>query len=481
MSLDTSMFLAILPQILLLVLGTVVLVVGLILPKDRRAPLGWVTAVGMGLIILFSIPGIPGNESAQVWGGMLRHDWLGYSFAMLFIFGAGVTAMLAMDVPRLGSRLEFYLLLIASTLGMTFMAYAADLVMLYVAIETTAIPLYILAGFLVKDEKSPESGFKYFLFGAMTSAIMLYGFSLIYGFTGTTDIYQIGETVQVGSQPVGIMVATLMLVLIGFAFKISVVPLQFWAPDVYEGAPTPVAGFLSTASKAAGFAVLVRFLLAVDPNMVTYWGAILAAIAVATMTLGNLIALAQKNIKRLLAYSSIAHAGYVMIGVVAVSELGVTSVVFYLLAYLLTNLAAFGIVTVYGKAVGSDDLTAYYGLSRRSPWLALGMLVAFLSLAGMPPLVGFVAKVFVFAAAVNADLIWLAVVGILNSIIGLYYYMTVLKYVYLYRSEDDDKPVPVTRAFKLALVVLSVAIILAGVVIGPWFEWANQAATALLF
>jgi NADH-quinone oxidoreductase subunit N len=475
------MFLAILPHTLLLVLGAVVLAVGLMLPHEQRHNLGWVTAVGMGLIILFSLLGIPEDTPELVWGGMLRHDWLGYTFTLLFIFGAGITALLALDFPKLGGRVEFYLLMIASTLGMAFMASAADLVMLYVAIETTSIPLYILAGFFVKEAKSPESGFKYLLFGAMTSAIMLYGFSLLYGFAGTTDIYQIAQSVRGGSLPIATLVATLMLVLIGFAFKISVVPLHFWAPDVYEGAPTPVAGFLSTASKAAGFAVLVRFLLAVDPNMVTQWGALLAAIAVATMTLGNLIALAQKNIKRLLAYSSIAHAGYVLIGVVAVSELGVTSVVFYLIAYLLTNLAAFGVVAVFGRAVGSDDLTAYYGMSRRSPWLALGMMVAFLSLAGMPPLGGFVAKVFVFAAAIDANLIWLAVVGVLNSIIGLYYYLTVLKYVYLYRSDDDDKPVPVTGSFKFALVVLTLAIILVGSLFAPWFDWASQAAAAMAF
>lgn len=481
MSLDASMFLAILPQILLLVLGAVVLIVGLILPRQQRRNLGWVTAVGMGLILFFSLFAIPGENPELVWGGMLRYDWLGYSFAMLFVFGAGVTALLAMDVDQLGDRIEFYLLMIASTLGMVFMASAADLVMLYVAIETTSIPLYVLAGFLVKNELSPEAGFKYFLFGAMTSAIMLYGFSLLFGFSGTTNIYAIAQSVSQGSLPLLTLIATLMLILVGFAFKISAVPLHFWAPDVYTGAPTPVAGFLSTASKAAGFAVLVRFLMGVDPTMITRWGAVLAAIAVATMTLGNLIALAQKNIKRLLAYSSVAHAGYVLIGVVAVSELGMTSVVFYLIAYLLTNLAAFGIVTVFGRAVGSDDLTAYYGLSRRSPWLALGMMVAFLSLAGMPPLVGFVAKVFVFAAAVNANLIWLAVIGVLNSIVGLYYYLTVLKYVYLYRSDDDDKPVPVTGAFKLALVVLTLAIILVGTMFGPWFNWASQAAAAMIF
>lgn len=479
MSLDASMFLAILPHTLLLVLGAVVLAVGLMLPHEQRHNLGWVTAVGMGLIILFSLLGIPEDTPELVWGGMLRHDWLGYTFTLLFIFGAGITALLALDFPKLGGRVEFYLLMIASTLGMAFMASAADLVMLYVAIETTSIPLYILAGFFVKEAKSPESGFKYLLFGAMTSAIMLYGFSLLYGFAGTTDIYQIAQSVRGGSLPIATLVATLMLVLIGFAFKISVVPLHFWAPDVYEGAPTPVAGFLSTASKAAGFAVLVRFLLAVDPNMVTQWGALLAAIAVATMTLGNLIALAQKNIKRLLAYSSIAHAGYALIGVAVASQLGVTSVTYYMIAYLATNLAAFAVVGIYGRIAGSDEISAYAGLSRRSPGLALVMMVAFLSLAGMPPFGGFVAKVFVFAAAVDAGLIWLAVVGVINSIIGLYYYLTVLKIVYLYRSEGDEVPLEVSRSSWFALGLLVFAILLIGTVFAPWFNWASQSALAM--
>jgi len=481
MSLDASMFLPILPEILLFVLAAVVLGVGLALPEEKRHILGWVTAVGAGLVILFSLAGIPGIEPNQVWGGQIRHDWMGYTFKMLFVFGAGITALFAMDYKKLGNRLEFYVLMLASTIGMAFMASAADLVMLYVAIETTSIPLYVLAGFIITDDKSTESGFKYLLFGVMTSTIMLYGFSLLYGFSGTTNIYQIAENVSHGGLPVPVMVGTLLLVLVGFAFKISGVPMHFWAPDVYEGAPTPVAGFLSTASKAAGFAVLIRFLFAVypDPEMSFRWGAILAAISVATMTLGNLIALAQKNIKRLLAYSSIAHAGYALIGLVALSSLGITSTVFYLIAYLATNLAAFGVVALYGRAVGSDELTAYNGLSRRSPGLALVMMVAFLSLAGMPPLGGFVVKVFVFAAAVEANMIWLAVIGFLNSIIGVYYYMTVLKYIYLYRSDDDDKPVIMPAPYKVALVVLTFFIILIGTVFGPWYGWASQAAAAM--
>ena len=477
MSLDASMFLPILPEILLLVLGTVVLAVGLILPQDKRRYLGWVTAVGAGLVILFSLPGLPGEQAGEVWGGQIRHDWMAYTFKMMFIFGAGITALFAMDYKGLGERVEFYILMIASTIGMSFMASAADLVMLYVAIETTSIPLYVLAGFFIRDEKSTESGFKYLLFGVLTSSVMLYGFSLLFGFSGTTDMYQIAQNLAAGGVSLPLVLGSLFLVLLGFAFKISGVPFHFWAPDVYEGAPTPVAGFLSTASKAAGFAVLVRFLMAVFPDLAGDWRVFLSAMAVVTMTVGNLIALAQRNIKRLLAYSSIAHAGYVLIGVVSAQPLGATSVVFYLIAYLLTNLAAFGIVTVYGRIAGSDDVTAYYGLSRRSPYLALAMLVAFLSLAGMPPFGGFVAKVFVFAAAINTPgLLWLAVVGVLNSIIGLYYYLTVLKYVYLYRSDEDEKPVPVTRSLKLALAVLTFMILFVGAFFGPWFNWASQAA-----
>ncbi len=477
MLLNIEQFYPILPEILLLILGLVVLALDLALPKGSHRSLGWVTAVGMGMVILLSLPARPGTDPQLAWGGMISYDWLSFTFKMLFIFGAGVTALLAMDYKELGERGEFYVLMIASTIGMCFMASATDLVMVYLAIETVSIPMYILAGFFVRDPKSTESGFKYLLFGAMTSAIMLYGFSLLYGISGTTNMLSIIQNVTQG-QTEGILpvyIGSFVLVLVGFAFKISAVPFHFWAPDVYEGAPTPVAGFLSTASKAAGFAVLIRFFLFVFPA--DLWTPILAAISVATMTLGNLVALTQHNIKRMLAYSSIAHAGYALIGVVSVSALGLVSVVYYLLAYLITNLAAFGVVAHYGKVVESDELTAYHGMSRRSPGLALALMVALLSLAGMPPLAGFVAKVFVFMSAVqNPKWIWLAVVGVLNSIVGLYYYLTVLKYVYLYRAEGDDQPVPLARSFKVAIVILVVGIILVGTVFSPWFDWAKTAA-----
>lgn len=477
-NLEPVMFMAILPEILLVVLGGLVLIVDLLLPSIRRRALGWLTAGGLVVILAVTLAiARPGTESIELWGGMIRSDWLAFVFKILFLFGAAITVLFSMELEHLGKRGEYYLLLLAATLGMCFMVSAGDLILLYLAIETTSLPLYILAGFLTRDAKSTEAGFKYLFFGAMTSAVMLYGFSLLYGFAGTTNIYMLFESIQQGQAPIGILIGTLTLILVGFGFKISAVPFHFWAPDVYEGAPTPVTGFLSTASKAAGFAVLVRVLLvAFPPPAMEYWTGAIAMIAVATMTLGNALALAQRNIKRMLAYSSIAHAGYALIGFVAVSPLGLTGVVFYLMAYLLTNLAAFGVVVAFWKVTGSDEIASYAGLSRRSPVLAFTMLIAFLSLAGMPPLGGFISKVIVFAAAVEADMVWLAVVGVLNSIVGLYYYLTVLKVVYLYRSEDESKPLVITRPYAIALGVLTLGIVLIGTLFAPWVNWSNTAA-----
>jgi len=477
---DPGMLLAILPEISLVALGIILLFVELLLPRDRHNVLGWIASLGLLFTIGISLAiGRPSEEPRLLWGGMIRQDWLGFIFKMMILFSAAVTALLVMELEGLGWRGETYLLMLASTVGMCLMASAADLIMLYLAIETTSIPLYVLSGFLTGDDKSAEAGFKYLLFGAMVSAVMLYGFSLLYGFSGTTSVYELASLAYQNNLSALVLFGALMLVLVGFAFKISAVPLHFWAPDVYEGAPTPIAGFLSTASKAAGFAVLVRVLLTAFPVISPFWGAILAALATATMTLGNVLALTQKNIKRLLAYSSIAHAGYTLIGVVAISTLGVTSVIFYLVAYIITNLLAFGVVTTIGRVTGSDDLASYAGLNRRSPGLALILLVAMLSLAGMPPFAGFVVKFAIFASAVESNLIWLAVVGVLNSIVGLYYYLIVLKVVYLYRSEDENKPLPIPRSYTIALAVLAVGIVLIGTVFAPWFSLSNAAAASL--
>ncbi|MEP7133288.1 MAG: NADH-quinone oxidoreductase subunit N [Chloroflexota bacterium] len=478
----STTFASILPEILILVLGMLVLIVEPFWKEEKRRNVGWLTAGGLLAIMVISfLFGQPGAPTSTL-GGMIRFDWLGFFFKMLFMFAAAATALLLMDNEKVGHRGEAYLLLLASLLGMNLMAVSADLVMLYLAIETTSIPLYILSGFMLADDKSTEAGFKYLLFGALTSTIMLYGFSLVFGFTGTTNLYQLTDMFKAGSLPLVTTLGTMALILVGLGFKVSIVPFHFWAPDVYEGAPTPVAGFLSTASKAAGFAVLVRLFFVTFSGFAVSWTIALAVLAAVTMTVGNLLAIQQTNIKRLLAFSSIAHAGYAMIGVVAFSQLGAASVIFYLAAYIATNLLAFGIVMAFSRVTGLEDVKDYSGLSRRSPLLGLMMLAAFLSLTGMPPFGGFVAKVFVFAAGVQAGYVWLVIVGILNSIIGVYYYLNVLKSVYLYRMPNQDEenhPIPLTRPYAIALVVLAVGVILIGTVFAPWFSWSNAAALNL--
>jgi NADH-quinone oxidoreductase subunit N len=482
----STTFASILPEILILILGILVLVVEPFWKEEQRRNVGWLTAGGLFAAMLISfLFGQPGEPTTTL-GGMVRFDWLGFFFKMLFMFAGAATALLFMDNEKVGYRGEAYLLLLASLLGMNLMAVSSDLVMLYLSIETTSIPLYVLAGFMLSDSKSTEAGFKYLLFGALTSTIMLYGFSLVFGFTGTTNLYDLAGKFQAGTLSLSGAFGVLGLILVGLGFKVSIVPFHFWAPDVYEGSPTPVAGFLSTASKAAGFAVVLRLFFAIFPDptvdLARGWAIALAILAAVTMTVGNLLALPQTNLKRLIAFSSVSHAGYALIGVVAMSQLGAASVVFYLAAYIATNLLAFGIVMAFSRVTGLEDLKDYSGMSRRNPALALMMLAAFLSLAGMPPFGGFVAKVFVFAAGIQAGYTWLVIVGILNSIIGVYYYLNAMKYVYLYRMPEQDEenhPVLLTRPYAIALAVLTIGVILIGTVFAPWFGWSDAAALNL--
>ena len=479
-SINSEMILAILPEIALLVLIAIVFVADLLLPPKRDGRLAYITVAGLALTLALTVIfGRPGAEGELLWGGMLRHDWLAFIFKVIFLAGALLATVFSIGWEPVWRKGEYYVLLLTSTMGMTLVGASADLIMLFLAIETTSIPLYIMAGFMTRDDKSTEAGVKYLLFGAMTTAVMLYGFSLLYGFSGTTSLYEIAAAAAAGAVPVPVLLGTALLILVGFGFKVAMAPLHFWAPDVYEGAPTPVTAFLSTASKAAGFAALVRVMPVVFPAITLDWVSWVAVAAAVTMTIGNLVALSQKNIKRLLAYSSIAHAGYALLGVAAASQLGAASVMYYFLVYLVTNMAAFGVVIVVYKAVGSDEIADYAGLSRRSPALALVMLVAFLSLAGVPPMGGFIAKVLVFAAAVESGLVWLAVVGVLNAIVGLYYYLIVLKVVYLYPSAKGEQPVPVLGPHMAALVACVVAILVLGTVLAPWYDWVLSGAVAL--
>ena len=485
---------AVIPEAGLTVLALIVLLFDLRWHGERRHMIGLVAGLGMILLAITPFVWAPTNPDVTYWGGMVRHDLLSQVFKVIALLAGGITCLLTAETSELGRKGEFFLIIVVSTLGACLMAAAADLIMVFVALETLSIPLYILASFSRKDKRSSEAGVKYFLFGSFASAIMLYGFSLLYGLTGSTSLYEIAGFL--GSPEFGVNVApllvTMVLIVVGFGFKISAVPFHFWTPDVYEGAPTPVTAFVSVASKAASFALLMRFFVVVFPQTLVvqgveiqhFWVNLLAVGAALSMTVGNVLALSQRNLKRLLAYSSIAQGGYTLIGVAALqagSAQSVASVTFYMFMYLFTNMLAFGVIILFSEATGTDDVKDLAGLSRRNPWMALAMTIGFLSLAGIPPAAGFFGKFFLFNAAVEAGLTWLAILAVLNSIIGLFYYLVVIKVIYVDRSPDEDKSITVAPVAAWVLGVTSVVVVLLGTIgTQAVFNWALTSASSLL-
>ncbi len=491
----TSWWLALVPEISLLVLLVVVLIYDRALKPGEERYLGLVTAWGgiAALLLMFGLSffaGVPDMnaslEESLIWGGMIRSDAVTMVFRTMFMAALITTSLISMDVKEL-QRGEYYALLITTAIGFNLMAASADLIMLYVSLETASISSYVLAGFLTKSVRSTEAGMKYFVYGAFATAVMLYGMSLLFGITGQTNLYIIGNMVFQAGEIVPAVKAVLLLaaimIVVGFGYKISAVPFHFWTPDVYEGAPTPFTAYISTASKAAGFAIFLRLFTAGTvglPNAQSSveWWATLVTMCIATMTLGNFAAIFQNNIKRMLAYSSIAQAGYALIGLVTLTPDGAGASLFYLLMYVFTNVAAFGVIVLISNVSHSDDMKDLYGLNRRSPYLALVMMVALLSLGGIPPTAGFVGKFFIFKAAVEGGYWWLALIGILNAFVALYYYLGVIKYMYLYHAEDDNAPVPVSRAAWVGLGLSVLLIIVLGIYAGPAFDWTREAATA---
>jgi NADH-quinone oxidoreductase subunit N len=479
-----------LPEIGLVILLLLVLVLDLFFRPVQRRVIGLAAGAGMAAVMLINVVvGLAnvgtGAFREPVLGGMIRYDMLALLFRTMVLLAGALVCVISVDFPKIGRQGEFFAILIVATLGLSLMSAAADLIMVFLSVETASISLYVLAGFLRETDSSAEAGLKYYLFGAASAGIFLYGLSLLFGFAGTTNIYQmaapLSDLFRGGAQDAFGLVMALLLMLVGFGFKIAAVPFHFWTPDVYEGAPTPVTAFISTASKAASFALLVRVFSAVWPvEAAPYWTGLLAAVAVVTITFGNLLALVQRNIKRLIAYSSIAQAGYTLVGVVALTQtqLGVAAVAFYMFMYVLTNILAFTVIIAVGNTTGSDQIADFAGLSRRKPYLALAMVLAFLSLGGVPPLAGFFGKFFLFAAAVRAGYVWLAIVGVLNSIVALYYYLTVIKVMYVDPTEDT-RPIIVTPGFAAVLVIASAGVLLMGTVAGPWWNWALSAAQSL--
>jgi NADH-quinone oxidoreductase subunit N len=417
--------------------------------------------------------------------GMLVVDDFSLFFAFLFPGVATLVILASIEYAERFSRYqgEYYALILASTAGMMLMAATVDLIAIFVALELTSISLYVLVAFL-KTVPSSEAGIKYLLLGALSTAITLYGMAFLFGLSGSTSLSDIADTVAAANDDTrAALIMAVVMLTAGLGFKMAVVPFQMWVPDVYEGAPTPITAFLSVGSKAAGFAVLLRiFFVALGDRFISNdWANMFAALAAVSMTLGNVIALTQTNIKRMLGYSSIAQAGYFLLGVAAISAnggdlaLGASGVVFFLASYAFTNLGAFIAIIAISNHTGSDEITSYAGMARRSPLLALGLTLCLISLTGIPPTAGFIAKVYIFDAAVQSDLVWLVIVGVLNSVVSAYYYLRVVLQMYA-EEPASEEPVPAGPALGLALAIAVVGVLFIGILPAFLLEASESAA-----
>lgn len=439
------------PEILLVVFAAAVILLDLVVKERESEKVAYLSLVGVGcalVAVLFTHASLGAKESISLFLGMIRLDRFAIFFKIILLLATSATILFSLRSEELDARLkgEYYALLLAVTLGMFLMASSTNLLMIFISLETVSLTSYILAGFLTHSPRSSEAAFKYITYGAVASGTMLFGLSLLFGMTGTGDLGQIStrlaEMLPTGEvYPLAVLIS-ITFILAGVGYKIASVPFHMWSPDVYEGAPIPITAFLSVASKSAGFALFIRFFYSgfgsSELIQTVDWTLMLAIVSALTMTVGNLAALPQRNVKRLLAYSSIAHGGYLLMGGVLLTSEGLGAILFYLVVYLFMNLGAFYVVVLIANEVGSEMVEGYRGLSSRAPLVAAAMAIFLFSLTGIPPFAGFFGKWLLFAAVIDKGLYWLAFVGLLNSVVSLYYYARIVKAMYLETPEETD-------------------------------------------
>ncbi len=487
---------SLLPEIILVVTALVVVAVDLF--TRRRAQdrvLAGVAVAGLLLaaVAAFTLVGAPPQPVMD----MLALDGFATFLMVTVLIGMALVVIYSLNyIERVGEhRSEYYAFLIAVALAIVIAVSANDLLMVYLGMEFLSITSYVLVGFLRGDKRSNEAAIKYFLYGAVASAVMLYGISMIFGVTGSTNLNAIAQALLGNGLQGGmrwLAFSSVVLLIVGFGFKTSLVPFHQWAPDTYEGAPTPITGFLSTASKAAGFALMVRVFIVALPSFAIDWLTVLAGVSMITMTLGNLVALRQSNIKRLLAYSSIAQAGYILMGLVCIPQIqfglqpfgdftfnGINGILLYLFGYVFTNLGAFAVIIAIENQTGKVEIKDYAGLIYRSPWLAALLLIFLLSLTGIPPTLGFWGKYFVFGAAVQVRFFALLLVALINSAIAAGYYLNIVRYMFLMPAEDESR-IKVGPSLSIVLGVTFVAVLGLGILPGQLIQWATDSAQFLI-
>jgi NADH-quinone oxidoreductase subunit N len=462
-----------------------VLVLDLVLPKGQKDLLAYFSLM-MLLVAFYATYRLAFSSSIYAFGGLFILDPFSNFFKLLLYLATALTILISIrylevEHVHLG---EYYAFILFSTSGMMIMVSGADLITIYLGLELMSLSLYILSGFKRYERKSIEASAKYFVLGSFSSGVLLFGISLLYGLSGSTQLKDMGkvfQTLQMDSSPA--LLLAMVLLVVGFGFKVAAVPFHMWTPDVYEGAPTSVTAYMSVATKAASFAAFLRVFLEALGPIQDSWRILLIALSVATMAVGNVVAIAQTNIKRMLAYSSIAHAGYALIGLVVATDLGIFSLMLYMAIYAFMNLGAFGVVIFLRKNPdrspsqtdsGGDEISDFTGLSKKNRLAAFVMLVFMFSLTGIPPTAGFVAKFYIFMAAVESGLVWLAVVGVLFSAVSAYYYLRIVMVMYM-KEPETQTPLTVSPAVTVALWVTTLAILGLGVYPSPLVEYAQNA------
>ncbi|MDI6402093.1 NADH-quinone oxidoreductase subunit N [Balneolaceae bacterium ANBcel3] len=478
-----------LPEITLTLTLVAAVLADLVL-KERNRMVAWVVFAGLLVTGVFVLRQCGLNES--IFSDMIAVDPFSVFFkGLLTIAGLFIVlfSVVSKELEQNGRRIgEYYMLLTGVLLGMFLMAGATNVLMMYLAFELTSISSYVLSGFTKNLRKSAEASMKYIIYGSVSSGFLLYGLTLLIGITGSTDIYGIRDALQSSVGHDAVLYLSVMMILVGFSYKITVLPFHFWAPDVYEGAPTPITTFLATASKIAGFALLMRFfrISFVDGGITDFagyegiiavipWNIIVAILATLTMVGANLMALWQDNIKRLLAYSSISHAGFILMGLVLLNDEGMAAMMVYLAIYLVMNMGAFFIAMIISDRLHTERISDYQGLGRSSPFLGVSMAIFLVALAGFPPTAGFIAKIFIFGAVIHAGWIWLVVVAGFSTVISLFYYIRVVKNMFLSEPPDSMKPIETSRGVMAVVIMLLIPVFVFGIWFSPLLSWARDA------
>ncbi len=469
-------YLALAPEIVLSLTGIVIMILTPYLSGSRESQTGYVALLGIGLAFLLVT--CSWNQNSVAFSQMVFQDNFGSFCKVLFLFSSG--AVICVSIPYLrGTQLpagEFFSLLLFSTVGMSLMASSADLVMTFLGLELLSISTYVLVGYNERERRSNESAIKYFVLGAFSTAFLLYGIAFIYGTTGSTKYLKIAEAISSYQNVPLTLLLGLGLLIVGFGFKATLAPFQVWTPDVYEGAPVPITAHLAVGSKAAAFVTLIRILYQLAPDLSPHWQSILWISAVLTMMIGNLAALTQTNIKRMLAYSSIAHAGYLLVGLIAHSHLGAQSLLFYLVSYALMTLGALAVVQVLGRQNEAHiEINDYTGLGYRQPFLSATLSVFLISLAGIPATAGFMGKLFLFSAAVESGMYGLVVIALIASAVGLYFYLRIIVLMYMSQSENSGTPVSVPLTVRFVITVMVAGTLYLGMLPGTFLKLAWKA------